>query len=55
MFSTKGTRILALFNKYIYIIDLESNVVLLYSFIYLLAKLKLEVFKEYFNNAIEKG
>jgi hypothetical protein len=55
VFSTKGTRILALFNKHIYIINLESNVVLLYSFIYLLAKPELEVFREYFNNTIKKG
>ena len=55
IFSTKRTKILALFNKHIYIINLESNVVLLYSFIYLLAKPELEVFREYFNNTIKKG
>ena len=55
VFSTKRTRILAPFNKHVYIIDLKSNVVLLHSPIYLLAKPKLKVLKKYFNNAIEKG
>jgi hypothetical protein len=55
VFSTKGTRILAPFNKHAYVIDLESNAVLLYSPIYLLAKPELEVLREYLNDAIEKG
>ena len=54
IFSPKGIRILAPFNEYTYTIELESDIVPLYSPIYSLIKPEFEVLQEYLNNTIKK-
>ena len=55
IFSSKGTRILAPFNEHAHTIELESDIVPLYSPIYPLTEPELEVLREYLNDMIEKG
>ena len=55
IFSEKESRTLAPFNKHAHAIDLDRDVVLLYSPIYPLTEPKLKVFREYLNDAIKKG
>ena len=55
IFLEKESRTLTPFNKYIYTINLNRDIVLLYSPIYSLTKPELKVFREYLNNTIKKG